>query len=209
MLFGYALLSALTGCTVDSQILKSSQSSATGAKLSNLLQSSVPILVQDLPNDGVVNSSNEASYQIAGFCKFNGQEVQVSTAAETKTVTCTDNTWSTTLNLAGLGSESIPVKILTGSFVTSLGLPRKLNTTTMDLLVNWNCQGNQGCPAGNPVNTGSINGLKATNIPSLSHTHLVKLFTSQPSDIRKMRQLQMPRLSMTSQKFATPKAEFL
>lgn len=35
----------------------------------------------------------------------------------------------------------------------------------MDLLVNWNCQGNQGCPAGNPVNTVSINGLKATNIP--------------------------------------------
>lgn len=165
LMFGYALLSILSGCSVDSQVFKSSQSSATSPTLSNLLQSSVPILIQDLPNEGVVNSSNEASYQITGFCKFNAQDIQISTDSETKTVTCTDNTWSTTLNLAGLNSESIPVKIQSGSFVTSLGLPRKLNTTAMDLLVNWNCQGNQGCPAGSPINAGSMNGLKAAEIP--------------------------------------------
>lgn len=173
LLLGYALLSILSGCSVDSQVFKSSQNSSTGGTLSNLLQSSVPILIQDLPNDGVVTSSNEASYQLSGFCKFNGQEISVTTEKpETKTVTCADNAWSVTLDFTpanfsalSLSDETVSVKIVSGSFLTTLGLPRKLNTTGIDLLVNWLCTGTQGCSSGSPAYTGSMNGLKATDIP--------------------------------------------
>lgn len=172
-LFGYALLSILSGCSVDSQVFKSSQNPSNGGTLSNLLQSSVPILIQDLPNDGVITSSNEASYQLSGFCKFNGQEISITTdKPETKTVTCTDNAWSVNLDLTpasistmSLSDETVSIKIVSGSFITTLGLPRKLNTTGIDLLVDWRCTGTQGCSSGSPAYTGSINGLKVTDIP--------------------------------------------
>lgn len=166
-----ALLSFLSACSLDSQVLKGSLNSTNGPGLSNLLSSSTPILVQDLPDEGVVTSSNEASFQISGFCKFNGQEVIVSTEKpETKSVTCTDNAWSVTLDLSAyisvksISDETVNVKITSGSFVTTLGLPRKLNST-FDVFVDWLCKGSNGCPSGQEAFAGAVSGAKLTEVP--------------------------------------------
>lgn len=166
------LLGILTACSLDSQVIKGSLGSSTTPGLSNLLSSSTPILVQDLPDEGVVTSSNEASFQVSGFCKFNGQEIVVSTEKpETKSVTCTDNAWSVTLDLSAgiavksISDETVSVKIVSGSFVTTLGLPRKISTT-FDMLVDWTCKGINGCPSGGQeAYAGTIIGSKLTEVP--------------------------------------------
>ncbi len=133
------------GCSIDAGIGTASSTLSDGLSGASF-SISAPFIVRNITNDGVVTDTNQNQFEISGVCKYDADVIAVTSSGNPlDSTTCNNGAWSSSLDLSANSDTTIPLEITSGSFSTTLSLPRKLSPNAFDILVNLNCVGSSSC----------------------------------------------------------------
>lgn len=135
----------VVGCTLDGPYIGSSKSETITSPGPSLLITA-PFVVQNISNEGVVTNTNHDQFAVSGPCKYDDDLISISYKENLiQSTTCNNGVWSASLDLSSTPDDIVLITISSGSYSTSLSLPRRVSPHNFDIVIENDCVGSSHC----------------------------------------------------------------